>query len=319
MVITWRTKSAIELTGRISGSFFGKIYLFFEDRYRAKDSISTTITDGRFNFSCTASLPVLARLHLGQDSYIADFYIDGPHVYLECSNKIRIINAGKDTLNVLTIDLVKGSKMEALKSGFLQTLHISSADAMSEAKTTDYYDRLAGFVRKKALDTSLGGTYEGKSVLKLMGRPEITSKEIFSAGAPFHDVSLPDVNGTNVNTGQLRGNYFLIICWASWCVPCRSESPALREIYKTYKDKGLTMTGISFDQSRSKWRQAIMQDSLQWVQLRDSLGFRGDLAKYYGIDAIPGMFLLNKDRKMIMSGAIDDIKGMFTIPPWFQL
>ena len=79
-----------EVFGTMSGEFNGKVYLFFEGNYRQKDSIGAEIINGKFYIKAAASLPVQARFHLGQHSFIQDVYIDNKKTYLTCINKLDI-------------------------------------------------------------------------------------------------------------------------------------------------------------------------------------------------------------------------------------
>jgi hypothetical protein len=133
-----------KISGTISGEYQGKIYLFFEDHYRQKDSISSEITNGRFHFSGDISMPVLCRIHLDQESLIADFFMDAPTLSLACTNKISLLKNKKlqsDTLNNLTIARVEGSATEDLKSNFEKQLTVLMASNRSPgAKDTAYFD-----------------------------------------------------------------------------------------------------------------------------------------------------------------------------------
>jgi thiol-disulfide isomerase/thioredoxin len=332
-LVSGQKKTTIEVTGRLKGDYTGKIYLFFDDMYKQKDSISSEIINGNFQFTYDVSLPVLGRLHLGQTSLLADFYIDQKKVYLLCSNKMNVTNAGKDTINRLTIDSVTGSNLETTRQNIFRTLNISRDGQVYGKDTLEYFNKLTAFVEQngkskvapylitlsphlsysqlhslyKKLDTSLNGTYEMKRVVGLLEWKERESLGLLNEGMPFHDVSLTDMNGKQINTKDIKGNYTLIICWATWCKPCMKENPLLKNVYNKYKDKGLTMIGISYDKSQSKWIDVVKQDSLSWMQLIDVNKFDGDLAKYYGFHSIGQHFLLDKNRKIITADSLEEI------------
>ena len=65
--------------------------------------------------------------------------------------------------------------------------------------------------------------------------------------------------------------------------------------YEKYHDKGFDVFGVSLDNDRDKWLQAIQDDHLTWTQVSDLEGWGNSAAKLYGVNAIPGNFLLNKD------------------------
>jgi peroxiredoxin len=61
--------------------------------------------------------------------------------------------------------------------------------------------------------------------------------------------ALQDVSGRPISLAGLRGKGIWINFWASWCGPCQSETPTLRDTYDAYKDRGLDMIGISVQET----------------------------------------------------------------------
>ncbi|TLD41345.1 MAG: thioredoxin family protein [Candidatus Jettenia ecosi] len=49
-----------------------------------------------------------------------------------------------------------------------------------------------------------------------------------------------------------KGKVIVLNLWATWCAPCRKEIPGFISLYKKYKDKGLEIIGIAFDENGSK-------------------------------------------------------------------
>lgn len=56
--------------------------------------------------------------------------------------------------------------------------------------------------------------------------------------------SLPDLTGKMIRLKDFRGKVVFLNFFATWCVPCREEMPAMDRLYRTYKDKGLVVLAV---------------------------------------------------------------------------
>lgn len=115
------------------------------------------------------------------------------------------------------------------------------------------------------------------------------------------DFTMKDTAGNDVSLSDFKGNYTLVDFWASWCVPCRRANPHVVEIYKDFHPKGFEILGVSFDQTRDKWLQAIKDDKLQWTQVSDLKYWDNAAGKLYGINSIPHTVLVDPDGKIVMN------------------
>lgn len=90
-------------------------------------------------------------------------------------------------------------------------------------------------------------------------------------GQPAPDFTVPDMEGNEVAFSSIYPGFkvTMIDFWASWCGPCRNFNPALVEIYNEYHDKGFEIVGVSMDNDKESWLQAIKDDGLTWIQLSD--------------------------------------------------
>ena len=120
-------------------------------------------------------------------------------------------------------------------------------------------------------------------------------------GKQAPELSLPDTEGKIVTLSSFRGKYVLVDFWASWCGPCRRENPNVVDAYNQYKGKNFTVLGVSLDRPGQKdsWLGAIHHDGLTWTHVSDLKFWDNEVAKEYGIKAIPQNLLLDPDGKII--------------------
>ena len=104
-----------------------------------------------------------------------------------------------------------------------------------------------------------------------------------------------DDKGNEFKLSSLKGKYVLVDFWASWCVPCRAENPHLLKAYNQFKNKNFEIVGISLDETKTAWLNAVKHDGMPWIQVSDLKGFKSDIAVKYGISAIPQNFLINPE------------------------
>lgn len=144
------------------------------------------------------------------------------------------------------------------------------------------------------MDKSLLTTKYGK-----LGQEKLNQMRGSTIGYPATNFAQADPNGKLINLTDFKGKYVLVDFWASWCGPCRGENPNVVRAFNQYKDKGFTVFGVSFDQNKEKWLQAVEKDGLTWAQVSDLKGWGNEAGKLFGITSIPQNLLLDKEGKII--------------------
>lgn len=119
----------------------------------------------------------------------------------------------------------------------------------------------------------------------------LVRSKMLENGKPAPLFTYPNDKGTNVSLASYKGKYVLIDFWASWCGPCRSAIPKVKELYEKYKGKGFEVVSVSIDQDKKAWLKAVQEEDMPWEQL-----LTPDIRKTqtdYMFSGIPTVYLLD--------------------------
>ena len=116
------------------------------------------------------------------------------------------------------------------------------------------------------------------------------------------EVETPDSTVHHLSDYAGKGEYVMLDFWASWCGPCLSTFPMLRELHEKYAKRGLCIISISVDANPEAWHNTLERQNLPWLQLRETLETKenGNAASdLYSITGIPAFVLIAPDGKVI--------------------
>lgn len=132
-------------------------------------------------------------------------------------------------------------------------------------------------------------------IIQELGFQPIDAKPI-----PF---TLQDLSSNKRTLEQYKGRWVFLLFWATWCGACLSELPSLESLHLEFEEAGLTILGISTDQSSpSEIASFIKNQNLTFPILHDA---SGTVASKYQASALPTIYLISPDFKLVglMRGA----------------
>ncbi len=117
---------------------------------------------------------------------------------------------------------------------------------------------------------------------------------------------LTDIGGRPVRLADLRGRGVWIDFWASWCPPCQAEMPVIRDVAATYASKGLTVIGISVQETSVDDVRAYAQKYGLGYTIAADLS--ADIFHKYHVYALPTQVFIGPDGVIrdVVQGPLDE-------------
>jgi cytochrome c biogenesis protein CcmG/thiol:disulfide interchange protein DsbE len=111
--------------------------------------------------------------------------------------------------------------------------------------------------------------------------------------------TLPALAGEG--TGSLadyRGRWVLVNVWASWCTPCRDESPALERFHRAHRDQRFTVLGVDANDLSGDALEFVRRYGVTYPQLHDG---SGDFSENeLGTTGVPESLLVAPDGELVL-------------------
>lgn len=117
------------------------------------------------------------------------------------------------------------------------------------------------------------------------------------AGDRVPEYEAPALDGTTVRVGAESGPPTLVNVWATWCIPCREEMPALQELHTRFGGRGLRVIGVNIDTGGDgPVREFLDELGVTYLNLRDP---RDRITPAWRLVGVPETILVGSDGRIV--------------------
>lgn len=165
--------------------------------------------------------------------------------------------------------------------------------------------RLAGQVLAVALVAALLGLLVWKVAKGSDGGAAAELAQGKSPLAPAFTLPRLDTDG-ELSLASLAGKVVVLNFWASWCLPCKEETPRLQRAWERWRDQGVVIVGVDAQDFRADAKRFTRRFGVTYPVVYDG---KGSTLGRYGVTGFPETYFVGRDGRLVgerVQGEISD-------------
>jgi cytochrome c biogenesis protein CcmG, thiol:disulfide interchange protein DsbE len=136
----------------------------------------------------------------------------------------------------------------------------------------------------------VAGAAVGVTIMTRVGS-EVAPVQLGAVAPEFHAIDLATGDSVSLHE-RYRGKVTLVNIWATWCVPCKVEMPAMERLYDSLAPRGFAIAAVSIDEGSPDDVRAFGQElGLSFDLLQDR---STRIQRTYQTTGVPESFLLDR-------------------------
>ena len=112
--------------------------------------------------------------------------------------------------------------------------------------------------------------------------------------------------GATIDLALRRGRVQVVLFWSSYSLPALNELAALQQVATHFEGQPVDFLTVSVDENRKALAETIKVASLKWPTSYDGKGWKGELVRSLGINAIPTVWVLDREGRLLTLNARGD-------------
>lgn len=141
----------------------------------------------------------------------------------------------------------------------------------------------------------------------VVGSGDEVTGNLASGGRPQAPAfTLPRLTGSGVlSLDSTRGQVVVLNFWASWCIPCKEETPLLQRSWQRWKGRGVLFVGVNAKDFRGDARAFARRYRVTYPNVYDG---KGSTLGRYGVTAFPETYFLDAQGRVVyrIAGAVTE-------------